>query len=116
MYTEVGDDCLMYAELFSAKSLGLPKSTGITEQGTLAPVGDKEFSRFLSEELHSGSIVRPYPPPDSRGYSTKVRPPSAYSERAKTGFVYWCREPQRIKYGKYHLNFALLLWPIQNCM
>ena len=102
MYIEAGDDCLLHADLFSAKSLGLPKSTGITEQGTLTPVGDKEFSsRFLSKELHSGSIVRPYAPPDSRGYNKKVRPPSAYSERAKTGFVYWCREPQRIKYGEY---------------
>lgn len=100
----VGDDCLLHTELFSARRLGLPSSTGITEQGTLAPVGDKEFSQFLKRELHSGSIVRPQVPPDSRGYSRKVRPPSAYSRRAKTGFVYWCREPQTIKYGEYQIQ------------
>lgn len=90
-----------HTELFSARKLGLPKSTGMTEQGTLAPVGDREFSRLLQRELHSGSIVRPHVPPDSRGYSKKIRVPSACSKRAKSGFVYWCREPQRIMYGEY---------------
>jgi len=87
--------------------MGIPKSTGLTRHGTLAPVGDEKFSHFLRNELHTGSIVKPYVPADSRGYNKQVRLPSASSQRAKRGFVYWCREPKPTTHGKdYVTNYS----------
>ena len=81
------------------RRLGIPKSTGLTSHGTLAPVGDEKFSHYLRNELHSGSIVKPHVPADSRGYNKQVRLPSASSQRAKRGFVYWCKEPKPKTHG-----------------
>jgi len=92
-------------EVATIRRLGLPKSTGLTRYGTLAPVGDEKFSHFLRNELHSGSIVKPYVPADSRGYNKQVRLPSASSQRAKRGFVYWCKEPKPATHGKNVTNY-----------
>ena len=56
MYTEVSDDCLFHADLFSAKSV-------------------KSTSGIVSGIVHAAmivrGIVRPYAPPDSRGYNKR---------------------------------------------
>ncbi|XP_064405488.1 uncharacterized protein LOC135350576 isoform X2 [Halichondria panicea] len=71
------------------QEFGLPRSTAVTPQGTLAPVGSAEFNQYLVERLHNPHIVYPRPPSDSRGYEKRVRVPSASNQRAKRGYKYW---------------------------
>ena len=61
----------------------------ITPRGTVAPVGDPNFNRYLVQKLHNPGLVRVPPPCDSKGYASRSRPPSSYHERAKRGFIYW---------------------------
>ena len=74
---------------YARKKFGLPKSTMVTVEGTLAPVGSPHFNEYLTRRLHNPHLVQPRPPSDSRGYSKIVRVPSASSQRAKLGFKYW---------------------------
>jgi len=86
--------------VLSARYLGYPDCIGLTRCGTLAPVGEKDFNRYLRDELHSG-LVRLYIPSDSRGYRKRLKKSSEYYKRAKLGFVYWCRDPVMVTHGEY---------------
>ena len=78
-----------WVQASNQQKMGLPRSTAVTPDGTLAPVGSPDFNKYLVERLHNPHIVQPRPPQDSRGYEKRVRVPSACSQRAKRGHKYW---------------------------
>lgn len=82
-------DADSWQQLDKQKRLGLSGSTIVTPGGTLAPVGNANFNKYLADQLHNPHIVKPHPPPDSRGYAKRERVPSAASQRAKRGHTYW---------------------------
>ena len=82
---------------YAREKFGLPKSTTVTSKGTLAPVGCPDFNVYLQNRLHCPFLVRPRPPPDSRGHDKDKRAPSASSQRAKLGHRYWVEDDLRNK-------------------
>lgn len=66
----------------TTKRYGPPKVT-TTSMGTLAPVGNPEFNKYLKNKLQTTSFsVRRKPPAKTV--------PSIYHRHAKLGFKYWC--------------------------
>lgn len=81
-----------WVQQYARQKLGLPKATMVTPKGTLAPVGSPEFNKYLKDRLHNPYLVQPRPPQDSRGYDKIDRTPSAYNQRAKSGWRYWLED------------------------
>lgn len=77
------------------RKLRLPKQTTVTFNGTLAPVGNSEFNKYLKNRLHNPFLVRPRPALDSRGIDGTKRTQSVYNKRAKLGFQYWVKPEYR---------------------
>lgn len=72
----------MLLHLGTTKRYGPPKVT-TTSMGTLAPVGNPEFNKYLKNKLQTTSFsVRRKPPAKTV--------PSIYHRHAKLGFKYWC--------------------------
>lgn len=67
-----------------------------TPTGSVAPVGDSKFNKFLVQSLHNPGLIHVPPPKDSRGYSAGRPVVSQYHERAKRGYVYWAEEKKRL--------------------
>ena len=84
----------LWIQKYALEKLGLPNSSMVTPMGTLAPVGDPKFNKYLIQRLHNPHIVRPRTPFDSRGYGTDKRSssPSVFAQRAKLGYQYWMND------------------------
>lgn len=76
------------------KKLGLSNKTVVSRKGTLAPVGNPEFNKYLKNRLHNPYLVKPKPPTDSRGVDGIKSPQSSYYARAKLGYEYWYADPK----------------------